>query len=148
LTDLRDGLGKFLKIELKIRNEDREDDGYGDGVDDAIVERVGTAFVAAEGRALINNRFEAAKLKHGITDKLPIAWPRRLPDFTNADDIKIFIREMKKPLAEVQSKALLLPSKLRPMVESAPVTARVWDWARQLLRENPQAPLPEALKLN
>jgi hypothetical protein len=37
-----------------------------------IVERVGTAFVAAEGRAIIPNRFAAALAKQSITETLPI----------------------------------------------------------------------------
>jgi hypothetical protein len=37
-----------------------------------IVERVGTAFVAAEGRALIPNRFAAALAKYSITEELPM----------------------------------------------------------------------------
>ena len=60
-----------------------------------IVERVGTAYVAAEGRALIINRFAAALAKHSITDKLPIAWIKRLPDFGSPEGIKLFIRQMK-----------------------------------------------------
>ena len=60
-----------------------------------IVERVGTAYVAAEGRGLINNRFAAALAKHSITDKLPIAWIKQLPDFASPDGIKLFIRQMK-----------------------------------------------------
>jgi hypothetical protein len=60
-----------------------------------IVERVGTAYIAAEGRGLINNRFAAALAKHAITDKLPIAWVKQLPDFASSDSIKLFIRQMK-----------------------------------------------------
>jgi AAA domain len=60
-----------------------------------IVERVGTAFVAAEGRALIPNRFAAALAKELITEKLPIAWINQLPDFSSADGIKLFIRQLR-----------------------------------------------------
>lgn len=60
-----------------------------------IVERVGTVFVAAEGRALIPNRFAAALAKHEITDKLPIAWINELPGFNSADGIKKFIQQLK-----------------------------------------------------
>ena len=60
-----------------------------------IVERVGTAFVPAEGRALIPNRFAAALAKHSITEKLPIVWVKQLPDFATADGIKLFIRQLK-----------------------------------------------------
>ena len=60
-----------------------------------IIERVGTAFVAAEGRALLPNRFAAALAQHLITEKLPIAWINQLPDFSTADGIKLFIRQMK-----------------------------------------------------
>jgi hypothetical protein len=60
-----------------------------------IVERVGTVFVAAEGRALIPNRFAAALAKHSITDKLPIAWINRLPDFNSPGGIKNFVRQLK-----------------------------------------------------
>jgi hypothetical protein len=60
-----------------------------------IVERVGTAFVAAEGRALIPNRFAAALMKQSITEKLPIAWINQLPDFSSADGIKLFIQQLK-----------------------------------------------------
>lgn len=61
-----------------------------------IVERVGTAYIAAEGRGAINNRFAAALAKHSITDKLPIAWIRQLPDFASTDGVKLFIRQMKE----------------------------------------------------
>jgi hypothetical protein len=60
-----------------------------------VVERVGTAFVAAEGLALLPNRFAAAMAKQSITDKLPICWPRQLPDFSSTDGIKIFIAQLK-----------------------------------------------------
>src|SRR5262249_19342895 len=39
-----------------------------------IVERVATTFIAAEGRSLIPNRFQAGLVRAGITEKLPIAW--------------------------------------------------------------------------
>jgi hypothetical protein len=61
-----------------------------------IVERVGTAYIAAEGRGLINNRFAASLAKHSITDKLPIAWIKQLPDFASTDGIKLFARQMKE----------------------------------------------------
>jgi hypothetical protein len=60
-----------------------------------IVERVGTVFVAAEGRALIPNRFAAALAKEQITQKLPIAWLKQLPDFGSAAGIKLFVRQLK-----------------------------------------------------
>jgi AAA domain len=60
-----------------------------------IVEQVGTVFVAAEGRALIPNRFAAALVKHAITDKLPIAWINQLPDFNSAEGIRKFIQQLK-----------------------------------------------------
>ena len=61
-----------------------------------IVERVGTVFVAAEGRNLINNRFEAAKTKVKIFDFwLPIAWIKSLPDLSAADGMKLFICQLK-----------------------------------------------------
>jgi hypothetical protein len=60
-----------------------------------IVERVGTAFIAAEGRALIPNRFAAALEKYSITDELPIAWINQIPDFTSSDGIKLFIQQLK-----------------------------------------------------
>jgi AAA domain len=59
-----------------------------------IAERVGTAFVAAEGRALIPNRFAAA-LANAITDKLPIAWINQLPDFSSADELRLFIQRLR-----------------------------------------------------
>jgi hypothetical protein len=60
-----------------------------------IVEQVGTAFVAAEGRGLIPNRFAAALAAKEITDKLPIAWIKQLPDFSSAEGIKLFVRQLK-----------------------------------------------------
>jgi AAA domain len=60
-----------------------------------IVERVGTAFVAAEGRALIPNRFAAALAKQSITEKLPIVWIKQLPDFSSAAGIRLFVRQLK-----------------------------------------------------
>ncbi len=59
------------------------------------VERVGTVFVAAEGRALIPNRFAAGLAKYSITERLPIAWANKLPDFSSSEGIKLFIRELK-----------------------------------------------------
>jgi AAA domain len=60
-----------------------------------IVEKVGTVFVAAEGRAVIPNRFAAALDAAGIVDKLPIAWINRIPDFSSAAGIKLFVRQLK-----------------------------------------------------
>jgi len=60
-----------------------------------IVERVGTAYIAAEGRGAINNRFGASLAKHSIADKLPIAWIKQLPDFASSDGVKLFVRQMK-----------------------------------------------------
>jgi AAA domain len=60
-----------------------------------IVEQVGTVFVAAEGRALIPNRFAAALVKHAITDKLPIAWINQLPDFNSAEGNKKLVQQLK-----------------------------------------------------
>ena len=57
-----------------------------------IVERVGTVFIAAEGRSLIPNRFEAGLKKAGIIERLPIAWVKRLPDFSTLEGIKTFRR--------------------------------------------------------
>jgi hypothetical protein len=60
-----------------------------------IIERVGTAFIAAEGRALIPNRFAAALAKQSITKKLPIVWPKQLPDFSSPAGIKLFVAQLK-----------------------------------------------------
>jgi len=60
-----------------------------------IVERVGTVFVAAEGRPLLPNRFAATLIKLEIEAKLPITWPNMLPDFSCAAGIKLFIRQLK-----------------------------------------------------
>ena len=61
----------------------------------SIVERVGTVFVAAEGRPLLPNRFAAALAKASITEKLPIAWINQLPDLTSVDGFKLFIAQLK-----------------------------------------------------
>lgn len=61
-----------------------------------IVERVGTAFVAAEGRALIPNRFAAALAGGSITEKLPIAWIKQLPDFSSPEGINLFVQQLKE----------------------------------------------------
>jgi hypothetical protein len=60
-----------------------------------VVEKLGSVFVAAEGRALIPNRFAAALAKEQITEKLPIAWLKQLPDFASSEGIKLFIRQLK-----------------------------------------------------
>jgi hypothetical protein len=61
-----------------------------------IVERVGTAFMAAEGRAFIPNRFAAALMKHHpAADRLPIVWIKQLPDFSTAAGIRFFIQQLK-----------------------------------------------------
>jgi hypothetical protein len=60
-----------------------------------IVERVGTVFVAAEGRPLLPNRFAATLIKLSIKAKLPITWPKLLPDFSCAEGIKLFVRQLK-----------------------------------------------------
>jgi hypothetical protein len=61
-----------------------------------IAERVGTAFVPAEGRAFIPNRFAAARMKHHPSaDKLPIVWIKQLPDFSTATGIKLFVQQLK-----------------------------------------------------
>jgi hypothetical protein len=56
-----------------------------------IVEKVGTAFIAAEGSSLIHNRFAASLAKDSITDRLPIAWVKELPDFATLDGINAFV---------------------------------------------------------
>ena len=61
-----------------------------------IIERVGTVLVAAEGRALIPNRFEAGLVKAGVTKKLPVAWIKHLPDFGSVDGIKLFIAQLRE----------------------------------------------------
>jgi hypothetical protein len=63
--------------------------GYG------IVEQVGTVFIAAEGRPLFPNRFEAALVKQSITERLPIAWIKQLPDFSSIEGIKLIVRQLK-----------------------------------------------------
>ena len=60
-----------------------------------IAEQVGTAFVAAEGRALIPNRFAAALAKESITEKLPIAWIKQLPDFGSPEGQRLFIQQLR-----------------------------------------------------
>ena len=63
----------------------------------SIVERVGTCFVAAEGRPLINNRIMAAMIKKdGVAGRLPICWPKLMPDLSSADGIKLFVRYMQE----------------------------------------------------
>ena len=52
-------------------------------------------FVAAEGRALIPNRFAAALARKSITEKLPIAWIKQLPDFSSSDGIRLFIQQLR-----------------------------------------------------
>ena len=61
-----------------------------------IVEQVGTAFVAAEGRALIHNRFAAGMLHAKTAAKLPIVWIKQLPDFSCADGIRLFVRQLQE----------------------------------------------------
>ena len=60
-----------------------------------VVERVGTAFIAAEGRPLLPNRFAAAMAKEAITEKLPIVWIKQLPDFSSLDGIRLFVAQLK-----------------------------------------------------
>jgi hypothetical protein len=64
-----------------------------------IIERVGTALIAAEGRSLLPNRFGACLAKHSITEKLPITWFKQLPDFSSADGVRLLIQQL-KALAE------------------------------------------------
>ena len=61
-----------------------------------IIERVGTVLVAAEGRALIPNRFEAGLVKAGVTKKLPVAWIKHPPDFGSVGGIKLFIAQLRE----------------------------------------------------
>jgi AAA domain len=61
-----------------------------------IAERVGTAFVAAEGRPLLPNRFDAAQKEMDVSERLPIVWFNHLPDFTSAGGVKLFIRQLKE----------------------------------------------------
>jgi hypothetical protein len=61
-----------------------------------VVERVGTAFVAAEGRGMIPHRFAAAMAEKNITEKLPIVWLKQLPDFSSAAGIKLFVRQLEE----------------------------------------------------
>src|SRR5262245_34024270 len=59
-----------------------------------VVEKVGTVFVAAEGKALIPNRYAAALADFSITEKLPIVCINQLPDLSSPDGIKLFIRQL------------------------------------------------------
>jgi hypothetical protein len=60
-----------------------------------IVEPVGTAFVFAEGRQSIPNRFAAALGNAGIDKSLPITWIKQLPDFSTPAEIDLFVRQLK-----------------------------------------------------
>lgn len=60
-----------------------------------IIERVGTVFVAAEGKALIPNRFAAALANASITKTLPIAWINQLPNLTSLEGFKLFVDQLK-----------------------------------------------------
>jgi hypothetical protein len=68
-----------------------------------IVERVGTAFVFAEGRALIPNRFAAEFTASNIDKNLPIAWIKQLPDFSSAEGAKRFIKKLNALNERMQS---------------------------------------------
>jgi hypothetical protein len=61
-----------------------------------IVERVGTVFIPAEGRALIPNRFAASLAHNKITRKLPISWIKQLPDFSSLEGIKRLEQQLKE----------------------------------------------------
>jgi hypothetical protein len=63
--------------------------------DHKIIERVGTALVAAEGRSLLPNRFAACLAKHSITEKLPITWLKQLPDFSSPEGLRLLIAQLK-----------------------------------------------------
>jgi AAA domain len=67
-------------------------------------ERVGTVFVAAEGRGALPNRFAAAFAHHGISSKQPIAWINQLPDFTSDTGIRLFIQQLRHADFEFQTK--------------------------------------------
>jgi hypothetical protein len=56
---------------------------------------VGTAFIAAEGKALIPNRYAAGLANASITDRLPIAWINQLPDFASVEGVNLFIQQLK-----------------------------------------------------
>jgi hypothetical protein len=60
-----------------------------------IAERVGTAFVFAEGRGAIPNRFAAAREKLSLPDKLAITWVRDVPDLSSIDGLKAFISHLR-----------------------------------------------------
>jgi hypothetical protein len=54
-----------------------------------------TARPLSADRSLIPNRFEAGLKKAGITEKLPIAWIKRLPDFSTLEGTKLFVAQLK-----------------------------------------------------
>jgi hypothetical protein len=64
--------------------------------DREIVERVGSVVVAAEGRGSFPNRVAAGRRHAGITEKMPVAWFRQLPDFNSVEGIKLLIRQLKE----------------------------------------------------
>jgi AAA domain-containing protein len=64
---------------------------------------VGTVFVAAEGRALLPNRFAAGMANAQISKKLPITWINQLPDFSSPETVNLFIRQLKEINKRYQS---------------------------------------------
>jgi predicted transcriptional regulator len=67
-------------------------------------ERLGTIYVAGEGRQTIAPRLEAAKQGRFITDKLPIAVIKDVPDLTRRDDRQKFIAKLRIVKDEVESR--------------------------------------------
>jgi hypothetical protein len=61
-----------------------------------IVEKVGTVLIAAEGRPQLPNRLAATKKYYGITDKLPICWPKSIPNLMDLEEAKKFVAYLKE----------------------------------------------------
>lgn len=68
----------------------------------AVKERVGSVIIAAEGRTMLNARLAAALSELGAAEKTPIAWARRMPDFSSAKGLQTLAHELQAISAHFQ----------------------------------------------
>lgn len=69
-----------------------------------VKKRVGSVIVAAEGRAMLAARIEAALRTLDVTEPVPVSWIKQVPDFSWAESARDFIENLRAVSAHYEEK--------------------------------------------
>jgi hypothetical protein len=69
-----------------------------------IRERVGSAYVAAEGQGALAHRLAAAKISRGVKQQIPFAWVGSVPDLTTQGGLDAFIAQLRDVGEDMQER--------------------------------------------